>query len=157
MSALDKNRINKLWEQTQREKNVWELEGAYYVLSVDQTGAIGVSGKYYATKNIKDFKWIEPIKVFGVEEPNGSKQTYSAKTQQLLDLFKPGTAHFRMLEAHVKLTAITWETDDENFGARDMEFYFKPKEGMFISVNDSYDKANCIKAIMKLRSNKTNS
>jgi len=154
MSALDKNRIGKLWEQSQREKNVYSLEGAYYVLSVDRTGAIGVSGKYYATEDIQDFRWIEPIKVFGVEEPSGSKQTYSAKTQQLLDLFKPGSVHFRMLEAHVKLTASMWETSDDE---KEMEFYYNSKDNMFVGVNQSYDRANCFKAIMKLRSNKTNS
>lgn len=155
VNSPDNKKINKLWEQTQREKNVYNMEGAYYIISVDQTGSIGVAAKYYATERYDDFKWLSPIEVFGVEEPAGSKHKYSAKTEQMLELFKPGTIHRKVLEAHAKLTAISWErTDDDVNQETENEFYYNAHGHHFTSTSKEYEGAVLFKAIMELRSTK---
>lgn len=59
-------------------------------------------------------------------EPAGSKHKYSAKTEQMLELFKPGTIHRKALEAHAKLTAISWERigDEDINQEMEHEFYY---------------------------------
>lgn len=147
MNSRDKTFIHKIWEQMQQSEPDYEveLEGKMYVHSVDGTGTIGVAGKVYAP-SARGLQWLTPMEVYGIEEVRGSKRKYSEKTQQLLEMFKPGSPHHGMLKARAKLIALNAVEEshiEENF-------YYIPSERHFVSIDSNYNGARFFNSIMKL-------
>lgn len=141
----DKRRMQMLLEQMQQNEGVVDLEGHFYVNSVDQTGEIGVAGKY----NVTDHTWVEPMQVFGVEEPVGSKQKYSEKTQQMLELFKQGSLHHRHLKAMAAIIARELE-EKQGYGYTTSEYYYNFNKHTFDSKSNDWSGAKYFRSIMKL-------
>ena len=146
----DKRRMQMLLEQMQQNENVVDLEGHFYVNSVDQTGEIGVAGKY----NVAEHAWVEPMQVFGVEEPVGSKQKYSEKTQQMLELFKQGSLHYIRLKAMATIIARELE-EKQGYGYTASEYYYNFNKHTFDSKTNDYGSAKYFRSIMKLYKGKS--
>lgn len=147
MNTQDKRKMQMLLEQMQQNKNIVDLEDHFFVHSVDQTGTIGVAGKY----NVEKFVWIEPLQVFGVEEATGSKQKYSEKTQQMLEFFSDIT-HFKHLKAMASIIARDIASQNEYiFPASD--YYYNVNKKLFDRKNENYPAY--FEAIMKLYKGKT--
>lgn len=142
----DKHKMQMLLEQMQHNEDVVDLDGHFYVNSIDQTGEIGIAGKY----NVAERAWIEPMQVFGVEEPVGSKQKYSKKTQQMLEIFKQGSMHYR----HLRAMAIIIARDlnrEQVYESIESEYYYNFNKHTFISKTNYKH----FRSIMKLYKGKT--
>lgn len=146
----DKRRMQMLLEQMQQNKNVVDLEGHFYVNSVDQTGQIGVAGKY----NVAEYAWEEPMQVFGVEEPIGSKQKYSEKTQQMLEFFKQGSLHHKHLWSMATIIARELKERQE-YGYTASEYYYNFNKHTFDSKTNDWTGVNYFRSIMKLYKGKS--
>lgn len=146
----DKRKMQMLMEQMQQNENVVDLQGHFYVLSVDQTGEIGVEGKY----DVANHAWVEPMQVFGVEEPVGSKQKYSEKTQQMLELFKQGSLHHRHLKAMAAIIAGDLQ-EQRSYGYTASEYYYNFNKHTFDSKSNDWSSAKYFRSIMKLYKGKS--
>jgi hypothetical protein len=150
MNMQDKRKMQMLLEQMQQDASIVDLEGNFYVSSVDQTGEIGVAGKY----NVGEHKWVEPMQVFGVEEPAGSGQKYSKKTQQMLELFKRGDVHYVHLKAMAAIIARELE-ERESGEYTASEYYYNFNKRIFNSKTDDWSGTKHFRSIMKLYKGKS--
>lgn len=150
MNVQDKRRMQMLLEQMQQDENVVDLEGHFYVISVDQTGEIGVAGKY----NVANHVWVEPMQVFGVEEAAGSKQKYSKKTQQMLEMFRQDFVHFKHLKAMATIIAMDFH-EHQGHGHVESEYYYNFNKGTFDSKSNEWSGAKHFRSIMKLYTGKS--
>lgn len=154
MSTKDNRRLCNLVEQMQQDENVVDLEGKLYIMSADQTGEIGVAGKYDAEKWI----WVQPMEVFGVEEPLGAQHKYTAKTREMLDMFaSEESSHHRNLRALAGMIArdvhVSQTThSDKRF---ESEWYYNIKRGIFHSNKDSWEGSQYFRGIMFLYKGKS--
>lgn len=150
MNATDKNKLRKLWEQVHNNKDIIDMSDRIIVHSVDGTGTIGIDGKI----DSDNFTWVEPMQVYGVEEAHGSKQKYSAKTQQLLDIFAPDTLDFKKLQQTALQAAKEMEYyKDFDDNDNDYEYYYNFKKRNFVLVNSYNDDAKFFRVIAKILKN----
>ena len=128
-----------------QKANVVNLQERFYVLSVDRAGEIGASGEYDVVNEV----WVQPLQVFGVEEPAGSNLKYSKKTQALLELFKEGSNHFNQLKT--KAAELAAEIDERSgYQSVPTDYYYNIKNSTFVSKDDNWDGARYFRDIMKL-------
>lgn len=107
----DAKKLQKLWEQAQEQQHIIDINGLFYIESVDRTGAVKATGKINA-ENRKNPKWVEPLAVVETEEihSRGTK-----KTKELLNALKPGAEAYNfliaMIQLQVRLGSIGYEDE----------------------------------------------